>query len=83
MIANILVDTYPADKRWTPLVATVGRISAEWHSGGSQVTQDITTLLGQAEAMKANYPTDSSVDIVLRYAQAISGIWESDILNEE
>lgn len=83
IIANGLVDAYPADKRWTPLVATVGRISAEWHSGSSQAAQDITTLLGQAEAMKANYPTDSSVDIVLRYAQAMANVWESDILNEE
>jgi hypothetical protein len=84
LIANQLTGEYPADKRWTPLVETVGRISAHWNSGGaSAVAQDITSLLGQCEAMKANYPTASNVDILLRYAQALSGIYESDILNEE
>jgi hypothetical protein len=86
LIANQCAEEYPADKRWPTFVETVGRISAGWNGGigtSIQVAQDITSVMGQAEALKANYPTASNVDILLRYAQAIMGIYESDILNED
>jgi hypothetical protein len=71
------------DKRWARISELVGKISAEWKSNPGQGQADANSLVALAEVMKASYSTDSNVDIMLRYAQALAGIWESDILGEE
>lgn len=83
VLVNALAEELYQDKRWPTLAALVGKISTEWAGNPTQATEDANFLVTLAEAMKANYPTNSNVDVMLRYAQALAGIWESDILNQE
>jgi hypothetical protein len=82
-IASLLSNQLYQDPRWATLSALVGKISTEWKSNKTQALTDANSLVTLSEVMKASYPTNANVDIMLRYAQALAGIWESDILGKE
>jgi hypothetical protein len=82
-IASLLSNDLYQDKRWATLTQLVGKISTEWTSNQTQALADANSLVALAGVMKASYPANANVDIMLRYAQALAGIWQSDILGQE
>jgi hypothetical protein len=82
-IANLLDNEKPADKRFAPFVKLIGKVSDEMAASPTQSAVDIPTILAQAQVFKDSYPNDANVDIMLRYAQALAGIWDTDILDHE